>query len=524
MIDKPTYKELEQRVNMLEENYRNLIENIPIGISISTPEGKLIEANQAMMKMFGCTSMEDFMQAEADEYWCSSEDREQFVRLLKGGMVKEFEAQFRRKDETLFWGSLTTIGRTIGKEIRFFNSFSNITRRKESEEEKKKLETQLIRAQKMEAIGTLAGGIAHDFNNILYPIIGYTEMVMDAHPAESKTRTNLENVFKATNRAKELIQQILTFTREDNQELTPLKAQFIIKEALKLLRASIPKNIEIYQDISSDCSHILGNPIQIHQVIVNLCTNAYHAMEVTGGILEVSLNEVSIGLDEFCDKIDIKPGKYVRLTVSDTGHGMNPDVLDRIFDPYFTTKTSGKGTGMGLSVSHGIVKSHGGTMMVYSEPGKGSTFHVYLPLIELVTDQTEIVLTENLPKGKESILLVDDEKENVYLMQKTLELLGYQVTARFAAKDVLADFRSRPEVFDLVVTDMHMPAMTGDQLSKELLRIRPDIPIILCTGFSEQITENKANAIGIKKFVMKPVGKSQLAKIIRSVLDQAKEK
>ncbi len=400
--------------------------------------------------------------------------------------------------------------------------FVNALERKWAEEEKKELQAQLQQAQKMQAIGTLAGGIAHDFNNILFPIVGYTEMAMGDLSEESVTRRNLEEVLKAANRAKGLVRQILTFSRQSEQERKPLKIQPIIKEALKLLRASIPSTIEISQNIDKGCGAILADPIRIHQVMMNLCTNAYHAMREKGGVLGVTLAEVDIDSGDLGSNVDLKPGPYLRLTVSDTGHGIEHAEMERIFEPYFTTKGPGEGAGMGLAVVHGITRSHGGYITVYSEPGEGATFHVYLPRIDSSAIAPVTVSTEPTPNGKERILLTDDEEQIAHMVQQMLERLGYHVTARTSSVEALEAFRMQPEKFDLVITDQTMPNMTGAELAQKLMGIRPDIPIILCTGFSEVIPEEKARAMGFREYVMKPIVKSEMARIIRRVLDQEK--
>ena len=380
-------------------------------------------------------------------------------------------------------------------------------------------EKQLQQMMKLQAIGTLAGGIAHDFNNILFPIVGYTELTMDDVPKDSQARQNLKEILKATNRAKELVQQILTFSRQSSQERKPLKVQYLIKEVLKLLRATIPSSIQIECDIDDTCGPIKGDPTQIHQVIMNLCTNAYHAMQETGGKLEVSLKEIHISYEQSIERVGMKVGKHIELQVKDSGHGMEPQVMERIFEPYYTTKAQGKGTGLGLSVIHGIVKSHVGDITVSSLPGQGATFKVYLPII----DELEVKIETDEPaiaiNGKERILLIDDEEQIIDIEQQILERLGYHVTPKTDSQEALEEFAAQPDRFDLVITDMTMPKMTGDQLARRMMAIKPQIPVILCTGFNATISEEKALAMGIVKFVMKPIVKDELASTIRTVLD-----
>ncbi len=383
-------------------------------------------------------------------------------------------------------------------------------------------ERQLQQVMKLQAIGTLAGGIAHDFNNILFPIVGYTELTMDDIPEDSQARRNLEEILKATHRAKELVQQILTFSRQGGQERKPLKIQFLIKEALKLLRATIPSSIEIESNVDENCGPIKGDPTQIHQVVMNLCTNAYHAMQASGGKLEVALKQIDISYETSQERVGMKLGPHLELTVKDAGHGMEPEVLERIFEPYYTTKELGKGTGLGLSVIHGIVKNHGGDICVSSQPGKGTQFTVYLPVIDDFDEETETIESAGATRGSERILLIDDEKQIIDIEQQILERLGYKVTTKTDSQEALEEFAALPERYDLVITDMTMPKMTGDQLARKLMEIKPGIPVILCTGFNESITEEKALAMGIDKFIMKPIVKDQLAGTIRSVLDSSK--
>jgi nitrogen-specific signal transduction histidine kinase len=370
----------------------------------------------------------------------------------------------------------------------------------------------------MEAIGTLAGGIAHDFNNILGAIIGYTEMALYEAPASSKNRNNMEEVLKAGHRAKDLVQQILAFSRQSEQERQPVLIHLIIKEALKLLRASLPSTIEIRQNIRTDLGAVLADPTQIHQVMMNLCTNAHHAMSEKGGMLGVTLSDVELDVKEVVAYPDLKPGSYLKLTVSDTGQGMDPNVIERIFDPYFTTKEKGVGTGLGLAVVHGIVKSHGGMITVQSEKGKGSAFQVFFPVVKTQV-KPEAKTMESLHTGNERILFVDDEQALVDLGKKMLESLGYRAECRMSSIEALESFRSQPDKFDLVITDMTMPNMTGERLAKEMMGIRPDIPIILCTGYSERITREEAMELGIKEFVLKPFKINDFANTIRKVLD-----
>jgi signal transduction histidine kinase/ActR/RegA family two-component response regulator len=408
-----------------------------------------------------------------------------------------------------------------GQMIDFQSVGRDINELKQAQEDKDKLRGQLIQAQKMEAIGTLAGGIAHDFNNILSAIIGFTEIsIRDVSPG-SKLEDNLRRVLNAGIRAGDLVKQILTFSRQTDQEVRPVQVKPIAKEALMLIRASLPVTIDIHQDIRSDSS-IMADPTQVHQIIMNLCTNAAHAMQDAGGRMVVSLTDVERGAEVTGPHPDMAPGPFIKLTVSDSGHGMAPEIKDRIFDPFFTTKEQGEGTGLGLSVVHGIVKGCGGIVSVESTPGAGSTFNVFIPVIE--SEQgAEIVTRAPLPTGTERILFVDDEEYQVEMGKQVLENLGYSVTATTSSQEALKVFGAKPDAFDLVVTDMTMPNMTGEVLATEIMTIRSDVPIILCTGYSEKITPAKAKALGIREVVMKPAVVEEIARTVRRVLDQTIE-
>lgn len=383
------------------------------------------------------------------------------------------------------------------------------------------LENRLAQAQKMEAIGTLAGGIAHDFNNILSAIMGYTELSLMDIPPDSAMRKNLKQVLKAGGRAKELVQQILTFSRQRERDMQPIKINLIVNEALKLLRASLPSTIQINNNISSNRA-IMSDSTNIHQVIMNLCTNASHAMQEKGGLLEVSLADVDNDTDFVKNHPGLNPGKFVRLTVSDTGHGMSPVVLERIFDPFFSTKRKGEGTGMGLSVVHGIVKSHGGTLTVDSTPGRGAVFNAFFPAVESgwvpENENADLMAT-----GVENILFVDDEAFQADIAKKMLSRLGYDLTCCTSSVEALDLFSQSPEAYDLVITDMTMPHMTGEVLARKLIAIRPDIAIIVCTGYSDRINSEIAREIGIRELVMKPVVMKDIANSIRRILDESLE-
>ncbi len=400
---------------------------------------------------------------------------------------------------------------------------SDITERKQAEEEKKTLQAHLQQAQKMEAIGTLAGGIAHDFNNILGAILGYAELAQEDSPPGSDIRADVDQVVRATHRAKELVKQILAFSRQAEAEHIPLQPALIVKEAVKMLRASLPTTIDLRQDIDAQTGLVLADPTQIHQVLVNLCTNAFHAMEETGGILTISLKSTFLTREDLSCEQWVQPGAFVQLSIADTGPGIAPEIQKKMFDPYFTTKEVGKGTGMGLAIIHGIVKSYKGFVTCLSGPDNGTVFHVYLPVIgEPVLLEVESPPSEPAQLGNEHILFIDDEDILAEMGKVMLERLGYRVTVRKNSLEALNTFLNQPERYDLVITDQTMPGMTGIDLARRMLQIRPGMPIILCTGYSSLISEDKAKSLGIKGFAMKPLAKKDIAAIIRKVLDEVR--
>lgn len=382
------------------------------------------------------------------------------------------------------------------------------------------LEKQLRQAMKMEAIGTLAGGIAHDFNNILAVMIGYTEMARAQLPADGLIRKDLAQVLIAGDKAAGLVQQILTFSRQGEEDFRPVKVQIITKEVLKLLRSSLPTTIQLKESIDTDCGMVLADPIQIHQVLMNLCTNAKHAIGEKVGILSFSLSEVLVTETEtIADCPQIVHGTYLDLKISDTGCGMDNLTRSMIFDPFFTTKEKGTGTGLGLAIVHGIIKQHSGEITVASEPGQGTTFHIYMPVIDEEEVQDEQLRFENLPRGRgERILFVDDEPAYANMMQRTLDRLGYAVTIFTRSIEALDAYKKNPGDFDLAITDMTMPGITGIVLTRELLALQPDLPVIMCTGFSEAIDEAKAKSFGIREYINKPADILTLAKAIKRAL------
>jgi len=509
-------KQAEEALRQSEERYKTLTNNLHVGIYRNIPgsQGYFIEANPAIVEMFGYQSRDEFMAVNVVDLYQNPKDRNKFnERISKYGSVNKYEVNLKKKDGTPFVGSVSAVAvKDANGQVKYYDGIiEDITGKRD-------LELQLQQAQKMEAIGTLAGGIAHDFNNILSAMIGYTELSLIDVEKESTLYQNLYEIFRAGGRAKDLVKQILTFSRQAEHELKPVQIKLISKEAIKFLRASLPTTIEIHQDIQSE-SLVMADPTQIHQLLMNLCTNAGHAMGENGGVLEVRLKDVKLAQEVTVEHPELKPGPYLELTISDTGYGIPAHLLDRIFDPFFTTKEKSEGTGMGLSVVHGIVGSYGGKIIAASEAGKGSTFTIYLPTVER-DEAPQPIAEESIPTGTERILFVDDEPALVKIGKQMLESLGYKVTGRTSSIEALGLFKAKADSFDLVITDMTMPNMTGDELARELIRIKPGIPVILCTGYSARINPQQAAAMGIRAFVLKPVLKMDIAQAIRTVFDK----
>ncbi len=386
-----------------------------------------------------------------------------------------------------------------------------------------RLQRQLIQSQKMEAIGTLAGGIAHDFNNILSAILGFAELALFDLPEGSHSHEDVSEVIKAGNRAKDLVRQILTFSRKTEQEFKPIDIVPLLSEALKFLRATLPSTIEICNQFDVERTEVLCNPTMIQQILMNLCTNAAHAMKKTGGVLTVNLLETEVDVGGIDKHRELPPGPYVQLTIGDTGPGIEPAIMGRIYDPYFTTKEKGEGTGLGLSVVHGIIQSLKGAVAMESEPGKGTVFNVYLPRV-IGVPESDAAQPQSLPTGNERILLADDEDALATMGRLMLDRLGYQVTVKTDSYEALNTFRSQPDQFDLIISDKTMPRMTGFDLAEEIKKIRPDVPIIICTGYSDETEANKAVRLGISRLIVKPLSMDELAIAVRSALDGAAKK
>ncbi|MCL4500622.1 MAG: response regulator [Deltaproteobacteria bacterium] len=408
-------------------------------------------------------------------------------------------------------------GCNLGRRV----SNRDITQYKKAKAEKAELEAQLRQAQKMEAIGTLAGGIAHDFNNILSPIIMYSEIALREMEVEDRLRPYLEQVLKSSRRASDLVKQILTISRQTERQRVLLQVSPMVKESLKLLRASLPSTIEIRQEIAPEWDWILGDPTEIYQIVMNLCTNAAHAMGEKGGILTVGLDNIELLREQTAHGISLNAGNYLRLTVQDSGQGIAPEYLDRIFEPYFTTKEVGQGTGLGLALVHGIVKNCGGGLNVVSQTGVGATFHILFPAVESAA-VTEHEPVAKLTGGQERILFIDDEPDIGAAAQIILGQLGYEVTTETDSQKALAAVRAAPEKFDLIITDLTMPHLTGFALAQAILEIRPQMPIILCTGYGDATALDRAKDLGFSQVILKPIMPVQLTETVRQLLDSCR--
>lgn len=515
-------KQVEEKTKALidsEETNRTLLNSTSDLAILLGLNGKIMAANESISSFFGKPVAEliglDYIKLLPPEV---AELRKKKLReVMDSGLVIQFEDSIKQQ---VYSNSVFPVF-DAQKRVERLASFSkDITAQRKEEMGRQALERQLRQAQKMESIGTLAGGIAHDFNNILFPIMGYTQMVMKYLPDEKELKGYLEEILKSTERARDLVDQILTFSRQTEEELKPLRIQPIIKEALKLLRSSLPTTIEIQREIDQNCGSVLADPTQIHQVIMNLCTNSYQAMRKEGGQLTVTLLEKKITAQDRLQNPKLNQEVYLCLTVQDTGLGMDEVTLERIFEPYFTTKKAGEGTGLGLPIVHGIVTSCEGHIQVQSTPGVGTSFTIYLPEVTDDVSFADNNVKKLMPQGKENVLVIDDEIAIVELEKEMLEKLGYTVETCTDSSKALDIFRKKAGIFDLVITDQTMPKKTGAELSHELLQIRPDIPIILLTGFSEIISEEQIKSIGIKRYLKKPMVMEEFAETVRQVLDE----
>ncbi|WP_051327325.1 response regulator [Desulfatibacillum aliphaticivorans] len=507
-----------------QEKYKSLLETLPYGIQEIDLNGQVKFVNLAYQRVSGYL-YEELVGTYAWDFAPDPEELE--VQKRRFDKIRDnmppphpFTRPFLAKngdilDLQVTWDySYDQAGNLEG----YLTVITDVTAQLKAENIRKDLEERLKHSQRMESIGTLAGGIAHDFNNILNSIIGFTELALDDAKPGAQQEECLQEVLRAGTRASGLVKQILTFARRGSEEPKPVRVSSITKETLQLLRSTVPPSIKIKQNIQSE-SLVMADPTQIHQVLLNLCTNAVQAMEEKGGLLQVDLADVLVDAELASRTPNLHPGEYLKMGIRDTGYGIPADAIQSIFEPYFTTKGFGKGTGLGLAVVHGIVQNCGGEILASSKVGGGSEFTIYLPLVKGKAEALPENRFGHAPKGREKVLFVDDEPSIVKLGGKMLERLGYTVTTHTSSLQALELVRNKPNGFDIVITDMTMPDMNGDVLAAELMKIRPDIPVILCTGYSNKITPEKAMDMGIKAFAMKPLVKSELAKSIRKVLD-----
>ena len=515
-IAEDNLRESEERFRRIAENAKDMI------YRMSLPDGTYEYASPAAFDLFGYTP-DEFYSAplliqKAIHPNFAHFFKKQWENLLKGIVPPNYEYQVIHKSGEVKWMNQRNvlIKDNTGAPIAIEGIVTDVTDARLAEEEKIKLEADLRQAHKMEAVGTLAGGIAHDFNNILSAIIGYAELAKDDIPVTSPAYDELEEVINAGKRARDLVKHILAFSRKSGEDHIPVKPQILLEESLNLIRASIPSTIDIKHDIDPGCGSILADPTQFHQVIMNICTNAAQAMDKNGGTLELNLKEESVSSDN-----GSQTAPYIKLTIKDTGVGINQEVMERIFDPYFTTKEYGKGSGMGLAIVHGIVESHNGKISVESTLGKGTSFHIYFPKAS-ATHTIDKPDTGAIQKGFEKILVVDDEKSMADVTTQRLKRLGYDVTVKTDSGEALALFEADPDYFDLIITDQTMPKMTGVQMVQKMMALRGNLPVILCTGYSSKINQEKAKEMGIRAFLMKPVEKVELSRTIREILNGGK--
>jgi len=515
----------EKKIRENEARYRLLFNSGNDAIFVHQPDADgnprhFIEVNEVACQMYGYTR-DEFLELTPLDLVISGGKpsvREQ-VKGILSHRQSVFENTHKRKTGEGIPVEISAHLFHLDDCPTILSIVGDISERKRSEEEKLNLLASLQQSQKMEAVGTLAGGIAHDFNNILAIILGNAELASDDIPDWNPASKSLKEIHRASIRAKDMVRQLLAFSRKNDEESKPLDIAPIIKESMKMLRTAIPSSIEFKQHISDDPCRVMGDAAQINQIVMNLVTNAADAMSEEGGLLDVTLENTILQEEKACFDWMLSSGQYVRLRMKDTGEGIEPEIMDRIFEPYYTSKEIGKGTGMGLSVVHGIVKRHGGGIRVESEFGKGTAFEIYFPaLVEMIEEEKEP--DGEIKGGSETILFVDDEESMVNLNRQRLERLGYQVKSTTKPLQALEWFSADPDHFDVIITDMTMPRMTGDRLTKEILTIRPEMPVIICTGYSERMSEKDAEAFGVRKYIEKPIDTRNLAAALREVLDE----
>lgn len=510
-----------------EAKYRGMFENAVEGIYQSTPDGQFLAVNAALARMYGYERPDELLCQVSDiqsQIYADPDARERFKQQIdRDGFVHDLEYQVRQRNGALIWISESARAvRDENGDVRFYEGFiDNITARKNAEAERARLEKQMLQAQKMEAVGTLAGGIAHDFNNILCAILGYTELALFDPKVEDRTRDNLQSVLKSAQRAQDLIKRILTFSRPRETERRPLKLSGIIQEAVKLLHATLPSSIEIRVSIRTNEDVVIADATELHQVIMNLGTNAAHAMKNKGGKLDYDLELTHLDATEAA-ALSLQPGPFLQLTVRDNGRGMSPEILDRIFEPFFTTKTPNRGTGLGLTLVQKIVQRAQGNLSVKSVENEGTAFHIYLPQSQETIDETDATDHEVLPGHNERILVIDDEVPVLSMMQQRLRQMGYRVVTRADSLAALQAFRAEPARFDLIITDHTMPSMLGSELAERVGDLRPDVPVVLMTGLNQPPNLSESRYASKRAVLRKPIDFVELSHRMRKFLQESK--
>ena len=508
-----------------ETRYRGMFENAIEGIYQSTPDGSYVIVNTALARMYGYEHPDELLNQVSDiqnQIYVDPTMREQFKRQIEQtGFVHGLEYQVRRCDGSIIWISESArVVRDASGAVHHYEGFiDNITSRKEAEAERAKLEKQMLQAQKMDAVGTLASGMAHDFNNILCASLGYTDLALADQQIKGRTRDNLKIVLKSAERARDLISRILTFSRQTDAERHPLKLGGILVEGVKTLNATLPSSIAIHVDIRTDEDVVVADATEMHQIVMNLGTNAGHAMKAKGGRLTYELETLDLQPGP-AEALSIPPGRYVHMIVSDTGQGMSPETVERIFEPFFTTKGPGRGTGLGLTLVQKIVSRSRGFIKVSSKVGHGTTFHVYFPQSNELPAPAPADKDQILRGRHEQILLVDDEIAVLDMMQQHLRQMGYRVTTRADSLEALNTFRADPGHFDLVITDHTMPGLLGADLAEELGAIRPDLPVILMTGLNQPPDLASSRHAPLRSVFQKPINFVELSHRLRKFLDR----
>ncbi len=523
--DRAVRRRAEDLIRKSEENYRTIFNAINDMIVVHDADtGNPVEVNDKTLNMLGY-AQDEFLALQVED-WSqgvppySRKEAMARLRAAASGAPQMFEWRCRKKNGDLFWTEVNLRRARIHDNDAVIAVVRDIDDRKKAEEEKAVMEARLRQTCKMEALGTLAGGVAHDFNNILAIIMGATELAMDEIPKWSPAARYMNEILQASARAKNMVRRIIAFTRMSMSRVSDVDPAPIAAEVLKLLRASIPTTIEIQSDIDQDCGLIRADPSELHQALMNICANAAQAIGDGGGLIRVSLTAVTLTEKDLAAEPDLKPGAYAAISVADSGCGIVRDNIHRLFDPYFTTKEVDQGSGMGLAAAHGIVKNHGGFIAVESVPGQGSVFRVCLPLKQTAVEK-KAPEAEPAPAGSERILFVDDEEQLAEMGKDLLQRLGYSVTMRTDSRAAFDVFKKNPDGFDLIITDQTMPGMTGLDLARAAMGVRPDIPVILCTGHSAQVNEHTVCERGVRAYALKPISKKEIAVLIRKVLDKA---